>query len=87
MAAPMFPVNAHRHDPYRTFKFQVLSHNTRPCNTTGLPAISVPCGFVSGLPVGLQLIGHAFGEETLLRAAAAYEAATEWHEERPAILR
>jgi aspartyl-tRNA(Asn)/glutamyl-tRNA(Gln) amidotransferase subunit A len=68
-----------------TFKLQVLSRNTRPSNTTGLPAISLPCGFVSGLPVGLQLIGHAFGEETLLRAAAAYEAATDWHEARPAI--
>jgi aspartyl-tRNA(Asn)/glutamyl-tRNA(Gln) amidotransferase subunit A len=53
---------------------------TRPGNLTGLPAISIPCGFSpEGLPVGLQLIGHRSGEATLLRAAYAYEQETPWH--------
>lgn len=53
-------------------------------NLTGLPAISVPAGFTStGLPVGLQLMARAYDEVTLLEAAAAYEAATEWHTRRP----
>ena len=56
----------------------------RPANLTGLPAISVPCGFTrAGLPVGLQLIGRAFHETTLLRIACAYEQATEWHKQHP----
>jgi len=53
--------------------------NTMPFNALGLPAISVPCGFTAaGLPIGLQIVGHAFEEATILRIAAAYEAATDW---------
>lgn len=56
----------------------------RPANLTGLPAISVPCGFTrAGLPVGLQLIGRGLDETTLLRIACAYERATEWHKRHP----
>jgi Asp-tRNA(Asn)/Glu-tRNA(Gln) amidotransferase A subunit family amidase len=57
---------------------------TRPANLSGLPAISVPCGFSSnGLPIGLQLIGRPSDEVTLLRAALAYEQATPWHRQFP----
>ena len=56
---------------------------TRPGNLTGLPAISVPCGFSGGLPVGLQLIGRRFDDSSVLRAAYAYEQATTWHEKFP----
>lgn len=57
---------------------------TRPANLTGLPALSVPCGFSpDNLPIGLQLIGRRFGEATLLRAAWAYEQATPWHRQFP----
>jgi aspartyl-tRNA(Asn)/glutamyl-tRNA(Gln) amidotransferase subunit A len=57
---------------------------TRPGNLTGLPAISVPCGFTSeGLPSGLQLIGRRGDERTVLRAAYAYEQLTPWHEMFP----
>jgi aspartyl-tRNA(Asn)/glutamyl-tRNA(Gln) amidotransferase subunit A len=58
---------------------------TRPGNLSGLPAITLPCGFSpEGLPVGLQLIGHRSGEATILRAAYAYEQATPWHCRFPA---
>ena len=63
-----------------------LTQFTRPYNISGTPAISVPCGFSeAGLPIGLQLAGRAFGEATVLRAAHAYEQATEWHRRRPPI--
>jgi aspartyl-tRNA(Asn)/glutamyl-tRNA(Gln) amidotransferase subunit A len=59
---------------------------TRPGNLAGLPAVSIPCGFSSeGLPIGLQLIGHPFGEIDLLRAAYAYEQATPWHRQFPVL--
>ena len=48
-------------------------------NLAGLPAISVPCGFVDGLPVGLHLVGTHFAESTLLRCAHQYQQETDWH--------
>ncbi|MMZ48399.1 Glutamyl-tRNA(Gln) amidotransferase subunit A [compost metagenome] len=57
---------------------------TIPVNLAGIPAISVPCGFASnGLPVGLQIIGKAFDESTILRVAHAYEQNTDYHKARP----
>ena len=59
---------------------------TNPFNLTGLPAISVPCGFTEGnLPAGLQIVAPAFEEATCFRVAHAYEQATEWHKRRPGI--
>jgi aspartyl-tRNA(Asn)/glutamyl-tRNA(Gln) amidotransferase subunit A len=58
----------------------------RPANFTGLPAISAPCGFTrAGLPVGLQLIGRAFDETTLLRIAYSYERENDWRLRYPRI--
>jgi len=57
---------------------------TYPWNLTGLPALSVPCGFADGLPVGLQLVGKPFDEATILRLGEAYQQATRWHEQHPA---
>jgi len=63
-----------------------LTQYTRPFNLNGFPAITVPCGFSKeGLPIGLQLAGRPFDEETALRVAHAYEQATEWHKKRPMI--
>ena len=61
-----------------------LVRMNRPANLTGHPAISIPCGFTSaGLPVGLQLIGRAFDEMTLLRIALAYERSNDWPARHP----
>ena len=63
-----------------------LTQYTRPFNINGFPAITVPCGFSDqGLPIGLQLGGRPFDEPTVLRAAHAYEQATDWHGRRPAL--
>jgi aspartyl-tRNA(Asn)/glutamyl-tRNA(Gln) amidotransferase subunit A len=62
----------------------VANRLTVPCNLTGMPAISVPCGFdADGLPIGLQIMGPAFADGLVLRVAAAYEAASPWRERRP----
>ncbi len=63
---------------------QALTRTTRLANLTGLPAISLPCGFSdSNLPIGLQMIGRGFEESTVLRAAYAYEQAAGWYTRRP----
>ena len=63
-----------------------LTQYTRPYNISGTPAISLPCGFSEeGMPIALQLAGRPFDEGTVLRAAHAYEQATEWHLRRPPI--
>jgi aspartyl-tRNA(Asn)/glutamyl-tRNA(Gln) amidotransferase subunit A len=56
---------------------------TYPWNLTGLPALSVPCGFADGLSVGLQLIGRPFDEATVLRVGHAYQEATRWQMQPP----
>jgi len=59
---------------------------TNAFNATGLPALSVPCGFSSvGLPLGLQIAGRAFEEATVFRVAYAYERSTRWHDLHPSI--
>ena len=52
---------------------------TIPVNLAGLPAISIPCGFSDGLPIGLQIVGRALDEETILRASYAFEQSTDFH--------
>lgn len=62
------------------------SLGTAPFNVTGLPALSVCCGFTpNGLPVGLQIVGKAFDEGTVLQVAHAYETASEWKRRRPVL--
>lgn len=67
-------------DPVQMYLADIF---TIPANMAGIPGMTVPCGFADGLPVGLQLMGRAFDEATLLRVAHAYEQATEWHTRHP----
>jgi aspartyl-tRNA(Asn)/glutamyl-tRNA(Gln) amidotransferase subunit A len=85
IVAPTTPNVAFRHgekeDPVQMYLNDVF---TIPADMSGVPAVSVPCGFTAGgLPIGLQLIGKTLDEATVLRAAHAYEQATEWHRRRP----
>ena len=75
-----FPLGERTADPLQMYVIDVC---TLPINIAGLPAISIPCGFSEGLPVGMQLIGPHLSEERLLGIAFAYEQATEWHRARP----
>ena len=77
-----FPLGEKMADPVQMYLIDVC---TLPINIAGLPAISVPCGFADGLPVGMQLIGPPLSEARLLGLAYAYEQATEWHKARPAL--
>ena len=64
-----------------------LTRFTAPFNFSGLPALSLPCGFTgTGLPLGLQVVSKHWGEGKLLRAAHAFEQATSWHLLRPDIV-
>jgi aspartyl-tRNA(Asn)/glutamyl-tRNA(Gln) amidotransferase subunit A len=85
VVAPTTPNVAFEHgekeDPLAMYLNDVFAV---PANLAGLPAVSVRCGFTgAGLPIGLQFIGRAFDETTVLRAAHAYERATRWLERRP----
>jgi len=63
-----------------------LTRFTAPFNLTGLPALSVPCGFTTeGLPIGLQIVSRAWNESGVLRVGYAYQDATPWHKTKPAI--
>jgi len=77
---PAFRIGEQVGDPLTMYLNDIL---TIPVNLAGIPAISVPCGLVNGLPVGLQIIGKAFDETTVLRTAYAFEQATEHHKRRP----
>jgi len=58
---------------------------TLPINIGGIPGLVVPAGFCDGLPVGMQILGKPFSEETLLRIGYAYEQATGWGQQRPRV--
>lgn len=75
---PAFPLGDKLEDPLQMYLTDIF---TVPCNLAGLCGISVPCGTTNEprLPVGLQFLGKPFGEEIVLRVAAAYEQANEWH--------
>ncbi len=76
-----FEVGERIGDPLAMYLSDVL---TISANLAGLPGISVPCGFDrKGLPIGLQIVAPALGEETLFRVAAAYQDATDWHTRAP----
>lgn len=75
-----FKLGAQVDDPLTMYLNDIL---TIPVSLAGVPAVSIPCGFADGLPVGMQIIGKAFDESTVLRVAHAYEQNTEHHKRRP----
>ena len=85
---PAFKVGEKSGDPLQMYLSDIF---TIGCNLAGIPGLSLPCGFATNaergtgnakLPLGLQLLGKPFGEETILRLAHAYEQSTPWHKER-----
>jgi aspartyl-tRNA(Asn)/glutamyl-tRNA(Gln) amidotransferase subunit A len=74
-----FPLGAKTQDPLAMYLNDLF---TIPTSLAGLPGVSVPAGMVDGLPVGLQIIGKALDESTVLRIAHAFEQSTEWHKLR-----
>ncbi|WP_368492951.1 Asp-tRNA(Asn)/Glu-tRNA(Gln) amidotransferase subunit GatA [Geobacillus thermodenitrificans] len=79
---PAFKIGEKTSDPLTMYMNDIL---TIPVNLAGVPAISVPCGFVDGLPVGLQIIGKHFDESTVYRVAHAFEQATDYHKQKPVL--
>jgi aspartyl-tRNA(Asn)/glutamyl-tRNA(Gln) amidotransferase subunit A len=78
LALPSTPTTAPRIGPEAGANLRAYPSPTRPFNVSGHPALTVPCGFgADGLPLGLQLVGRAFDEATLLRAAYAFEQTVE----------
>jgi len=75
-----FKIGAKVADPLQMYLSDVC---TLPINIAGIPALVVPAGFSEGLPVGMQILGRPFSEETLLRIGYAYEQATGWGQRRP----
>ena len=78
---PAFAIGAKTSDPITMYLNDIY---TIGANLAGLPAVSVPCGFVGELPVGLQIVGPHFSEARILSAAHAYQRATDWHTRVPA---
>lgn len=82
---PAFKVGEKSDDPLQMYLSDVF---TISCNLAGICGISLPCGFTKEpkLPIGLQLLGKPFGEETILRIAHAYEQANPWHKEKSPLI-
>ena len=80
---PAFKLGEKTSDPLQMYLADIF---TISCNLAGLPGLSLPCGFTkAGLPIGLQLLGKALDEATLLRLARAYERETRWHARAPVL--
>ncbi len=79
-----FKIGEKADDPLQMYLSDIF---TIACNLAGVCGVSIPCGFTQNpkLPIGLQLVGKPFGEETLLKLAHAYEQCTPWHKERPGL--
>ena len=85
--APFIEGNESTPKEYAVEQARRLTRFTAPFNLTGLPAISIPCGFSKdGLPIGLQIVSWEWGEASVLRAARSYEHETGWGARRPPIV-
>jgi aspartyl-tRNA(Asn)/glutamyl-tRNA(Gln) amidotransferase subunit A len=81
---PAFMIGAHSDDPLAMYLEDIF---TVPANLAGIPGLSLPCGISKeGLPIGMQLLGPQWGEETILRAGHAFEQATNWHAKKPPLI-
>jgi aspartyl-tRNA(Asn)/glutamyl-tRNA(Gln) amidotransferase subunit A len=81
---PAFKIGEKTQDPLTMYLSDIF---TISANLAGIPGISIPCGFTKGnLPVGLQILGRPFNEETVLRIAWNYEQSTEWHKRKPYVI-
>ncbi len=85
LIVPTAPTTAFRigektEDPLQMYLTDIF---TLSLNLAGLCGMAIPCGMANGLPIGLQILGDAYDEETILRVAYAYEQATDWHLRRP----
>jgi aspartyl-tRNA(Asn)/glutamyl-tRNA(Gln) amidotransferase subunit A len=85
VAPPVGQTDVEIHGERMPYRLALIPFNS-PWSLPGLPVVSVPAGFVDGLPVGLALVGEPRDEQTILRAAHAFQRATDWHERRPQIL-
>ncbi len=81
---PAFAIGAKTSDPVTMYLNDIY---TIGANLAGLPAMSLPCGFVQDLPVGLQIVSPQFGEERMLNVAHAYQRETDWHTKVPGAYR
>jgi aspartyl-tRNA(Asn)/glutamyl-tRNA(Gln) amidotransferase subunit A len=79
---PPFALGEKTDDPLQMYLADIF---TVSANLVGLPGISIPCGVAGNLPIGFQLLGRMFDESTILRAADAFERATDWHTRAPAL--
>ncbi len=83
MPTPAFKLGEKISDPLTLYMADV---NTVPINLSGVPSISLPCGFSNGLPIGLQIMGKHFDEETIIRTAYTFEQNTELHTKAPEVV-
>ena len=82
MPTPAFKLGEKISDPLTLYMADV---NTVPINLAGVPSVSLPCGFSNGLPIGLQIIGRPFDEETIIRTAYTFEQNTDFHTKAPEV--
>jgi aspartyl-tRNA(Asn)/glutamyl-tRNA(Gln) amidotransferase subunit A len=75
-----FKIGEKTDDPLQMYLSDVC---TLPINIAGIPALSIPAGFAEGLPVGMQIIGKPFAEETIMKIGHAYQQVTDWHKRKP----
>ncbi len=83
MPTPAFKLGEKISDPLTLYMADV---NTVPINLAGVPSISLPCGFSEGLPIGLQIMGRHFDEETVIRTAYTFEQNTDFHTKAPEVV-
>ena len=83
MPTPAFKLGEKISDPLTLYMADV---NTVPVNLSGVPSVSLPCGFSNGLPIGLQIMGKHFDEKTIIRTAYTFEQNTNFHTKAPEVV-